>query len=99
MSNNKEELPKEILPTRRSIHSEIEEALVEKLFTIVTNIDMKPTGELNFEPYTDHVLIQLETFLEKKFDEKVFRKKEDTQILHFLQEIKRERDRREFGMH
>jgi hypothetical protein len=54
-------------------------------------------GQLNFEPYTDHVLLQLETFLEKKFAEKVFDPIKDSQTYFFLKQIKKERDRREFG--
>ena len=82
---------------RTKIHSEIEEALIGKLFTIVSNIEELPTGGLNFEPYTDHILIQLETFLDRKFEAKVF-KDEDTHIATFLEEIKKERERREFGL-
>jgi hypothetical protein len=86
-----------IQSARSKIHSEIEEALIGKLFTIVSNIEELPTGGLNFEPYTDHLLIQLETFLDKKFKDKVF-KKDDTHIAEFLEEIKKERERREFGL-
>lgn len=86
-----------ILSARSKIHSEIEDALIGKLFTIVTNIEELPTGGLNFEPYTDHILIQLETFLDKQFKAKVF-KKDDTHIANFLEEIKKERERRDFGL-
>lgn len=96
--NNKEEEPIERLPTRQKIHSEIEEALINKLFTVVSNIEELPNGDLNFEPYNDNILIQLETFLEKKFTEKVFNLKEDKQITSFLEQIKRERERRDFGL-
>ena len=85
-------------PTREKIHSEIEEALINKLFTIVTNIEELPNGDLNFEPYTDNILIQLETFLDKKFDQKIFNPKEDKQIQFFLDQVKKERERREFGL-
>ena len=98
MLNNKEEEPIERLPTRQKIHSEIEEALINKLFTVVSNIEELPNGDLNFEPYNDNILIQLETFLEKKFTEKVFNLKEDKQITSFLEQIKRERERRDFGL-
>ncbi|NHJ05729.1 MAG: hypothetical protein EAX90_12965 [Candidatus Heimdallarchaeota archaeon] len=98
MLNNKEEESIERLPTRRKIHSEIEETLINKLFTVVSNIEELPNGDLNFEPYNDNILIQLETFLEKKFTEKVFNRKEDKQISAFLEQIKRERERRDFGL-
>jgi hypothetical protein len=97
MSEDKEEIPKDILPTRRTIHSEIEERIINRLFTVVSEVETKPSGEPDFSPYTDHVLIQLETFLEKKFDEHIFSKKQDKNILYFLEEIKKERDRREFA--
>ncbi|MHA1354819.1 MAG: hypothetical protein ACTSR1_06575 [Candidatus Heimdallarchaeota archaeon] len=86
-----------ILSARSKIHSEIEEKLISKLFTVVSNIEELPTGGLNFEPYTDHILIQLETFLDKQFEAKVF-KKDDTHIAVFLEEIKKERERRDFGL-
>jgi hypothetical protein len=86
-----------ILSSRSKIHSEIENALVNKLFTVVSNIEELPTGGLNFEPYTDHLLIQLETFLDKQFKNKVF-KKDDVHIAEFLEQIKKERERREFGL-
>ncbi|MHA1630268.1 MAG: hypothetical protein ACTSXO_00440 [Candidatus Heimdallarchaeota archaeon] len=98
MFNEQEELPRERLPTRRSIHREIEEALINKLFKIVEEIEVLPNGELNFKPYTDNVLIQLETFIEKKFKEKVFDPKQDKQIALFLEKIKIERERREFTL-
>ncbi|MCF2144826.1 MAG: hypothetical protein K9W42_14105 [Candidatus Heimdallarchaeota archaeon] len=98
MFNEQEELPRERLPTRRSIHREIEEALINKLFKIVEEIEVLPNGELNFKPYTDNVLIQLETFIEKKFKEKVFDQNQDKQIAAFLEKIKIERERREFKL-
>lgn len=98
MLNDQEEDPIERLPTRQKIHSEIEEVLISKLFTVVSNIEELPNGDLNFEPYNDNILIQLETFLEKKFTEKIFNPKEDKQITAFLEQIKRERERRDFGL-
>ncbi|MHA1124327.1 MAG: hypothetical protein ACTSO7_09375 [Candidatus Heimdallarchaeota archaeon] len=86
-----------ILSARTKIHKEIEEALIGKLFTVVSNIEELPTGGLNFKPYTDHLLIQLETFLDRQFMAKVF-KKDDTHIATFLEEIKKERERRDFGL-
>ncbi|NHJ85007.1 MAG: hypothetical protein FK734_06065 [Asgard group archaeon] len=96
MSEKVEDNFKENLPARRSIHSEIEEILIKKLFTVVENIEVKPDGELNFDPYDDRLLIQLEALIEKKFDEKVFNRKVDVYIVDFLERIKKERVRRDF---
>ena len=85
------------IPTRRSIHSEIEEILIKKLFSLVENIEELPSGELNFKPYTDYDLIQIEAFLEKKFQEKIFDQRKDRQIISLLQRIKNEREQRDFG--
>jgi len=98
MFNDQEEIPRERLPTRTKIHREIEEALIDRLFKIVEEIEVLPNGELNFKPYTDNLLIQLETFIEKKFKEKVFDKNQDKQIAAFLEKIKIERERREFTL-
>jgi len=98
MSNEEIEQLNRAPSTRRTIHSEIEEALVKKLFTIVETIEVLPNGQLNFKPYTDYVLLQLETFLEKKFNEKIFNRTEDKQINFFLEQVKSERERREFNL-
>ena len=94
----KKEEPIRDLPTRRRIHSEIEEILVNKLFRIVENIEVLPSGELNFKPYDDHLLLQIETFLEKKFKTKIFSQKVDIQTATFLEKVKIERERRDFKL-
>ncbi|MEA2070888.1 MAG: hypothetical protein U9O98_06305 [Asgard group archaeon] len=86
-----------ILSTRRNIHSEIEEILIKKLFTMVEEIEVLPSGDLNFEPYTYHSLVQLETFLEKKFKDNVFSKESDNQTTAFLHKLKKELELREFN--
>lgn len=98
MPENKEEPIRKKLPTRQSIHEEIEQKLISKLFTIVQTIEETPDGRLNFEPYDDRTLIQIEAFLEKKFAQKVFRHKKDPQISTFLRLLKREREDRDFGL-
>jgi hypothetical protein len=97
MPEQKEENFRKTLPTRESIHTEIEQKLISKLFTIVENIEETPDGRLNFEPYDDRTLIQIEAFLDKKFKQKVFRHKKDPQISTFLKLLKREREDRDFG--
>ncbi|NHK30987.1 MAG: hypothetical protein FK730_06520 [Asgard group archaeon] len=96
MSENEEEIPKQVISTRSTIHSEFEEILIKKLFTVVEKIEMLPSGELNFEPYDDRLLIQLEALIEKKFDQKVFDRKKDVQITSFLNQMKKERVLRDF---
>jgi len=96
MSENEEEIPKEVISTRETIHSEIEEILIRKLFTVVEKINMLPSGELDFKPYDDRLLIQLEALIEKKFDQKIFNRKQDKQIVSFLNQLKRERAIRDF---
>jgi len=86
------------LPIRQNIHSEIEERLISKLFTIVETIEETEEGKLDFKPYDDRLLIQIEALLEKKFKEKIFRHKRDYQISAFLEEIKRERQDRDIGL-
>ncbi|MFW9922756.1 MAG: hypothetical protein ACFFDW_05640 [Candidatus Thorarchaeota archaeon] len=90
-----EEDEKRTLPTREKIHSEIEEILINKLFRVVEDIDVLPTGELNFKPYDDRLLIQLESFLDRKFADKTFRPKRDYQITTFLEQLKLERQKRD----
>jgi len=85
------------LPTRQSIHQEIENTLIDKLYTIIENIEELPNGELNFKPYQDSDIIRIEAFLDRKFEEKTFDRKRDTNIVNFLENIKIERERREFG--
>jgi hypothetical protein len=84
--------------TRSNIHSEIEEVLVNKLFRIVETIEVDAEGNLNFKPYTDHELLQMESFIEKKIKQKIFKPKVDTNIASFLSQIKNERERRDFGV-
>ena len=96
MFNDEDEIPKKIFPSRTKIHSEIEEILIKKLFTVVENIQTLPTGELDFNPYDDRMLIQLEAFLDKKFKEKVFNRRKDTNVVAFLEQLKIERARRDF---
>ncbi|MBD3190518.1 MAG: hypothetical protein GF308_07730 [Candidatus Heimdallarchaeota archaeon] len=98
LEDKKEEEPQKVHSTRRGIHSEIEEILVKKLFTMVENIEVLDSGQLNFQPYSDHYLLQLEAFLEKKFNQGIFDFKEDTQVAAFLQRIKKEREHREFDL-
>ncbi len=86
------------LPIRQNIHSEIEERLIAKLFTIVETIEETAEGELDFKPYDDRLLIQIEALLEKKFKDKVFKHKRDHQISAFLQQIKIERQNRDFDL-
>ncbi len=95
-SDNEEEIPREVISTRETIHSEIEEILIKKLFTVVENISVLPSGDLDFKPYDDRLLIQLEALIEKKFDQKIFNQKEDKQITAFLNQLKRERVIRDF---
>lgn len=82
--------------SRESIHSEIEQVLLNKLYRVIENIEVLPSGELNFKPYDDNLLLQLESFLDKKFDQKIFREKRDTQVAAFLEKIKIEREKRDF---
>jgi len=98
MSENEEEIPKEVISTRQIIHSEIEEIMIKKLFTVVEKIDILPSGDLDFKPYDDRLLIQLEALIEKKFDQKVFDQRKDRQIASFLSQIKKERDLRDYGL-
>ncbi|NHJ48876.1 MAG: hypothetical protein FK733_13915 [Asgard group archaeon] len=84
--------------TRTGIHSEIEEVLLNKLFKVVETIELDSEGNLNFKPYTDHELLQLEAFIEKKFKQKIFKKNIDQNIASFLGKIKNERERRDFGV-
>jgi hypothetical protein len=70
--------------------------LIKKLFTVVEKIEMLPSGELNFEPYSDRLLIQLEALIEKKLDQKIFDRKKDVQIVSFLNQMKKERELRDF---
>ena len=98
MFENEEEKHPKRLPTRQSIHEEIEQTLIKKLFSVIETIEQLPDGSLNFKPYTDHELLQIETYLEKNFDEKVFKKNVDTQISSFLELVKKERERRDFGI-
>ncbi|MHA1221015.1 MAG: hypothetical protein ACTSQB_04710 [Candidatus Heimdallarchaeota archaeon] len=98
MFNDEEKKTLQRLPTRQSIHNEIEETLIKRLFTIVEEIEELPDGKLNFKPYTDHILVQLETFLEKKFKQKIFDRTEDKQITDFLEQVTIERERRDFGL-
>ncbi|TET28469.1 MAG: hypothetical protein E3J70_09560 [Candidatus Heimdallarchaeota archaeon] len=98
MSENKEEIPKEVISTRQSLHSEIEEILIKKLFTVVEKIDMLPSGDLDFKPFDDRLLIQLEALIEKKFDQKIFDRRKDRQITSFLSQLKKERTMRDFGL-
>ncbi len=86
------------LPIRQNIHSEIEERLIAKLFTIVETIEETAEGKLDFKPYDDRLLIQIEALLEKKFKDKVFKHKRDHQISAFLQQIKIERQNRDFDL-
>ena len=97
MPEQQEEITRKKLPSRQRIHDEIEQKLISKLFTIVENIEETPDGRLNFEPYDDRTLIQIEAFLDKKFEQKVFRHKKDPQISTFLKLLKREREDRDFG--
>ncbi|MBK5113683.1 MAG: hypothetical protein KGD59_12495 [Candidatus Heimdallarchaeota archaeon] len=96
MSENEEEIPIEVISTRETIHSEIEEILIKKLFTVVEKIAMLPSGDLDFKPYDDRLLIQLEALIEKKFVQKVFDQRTDRQITSFLSQLKRERTIRDF---
>ncbi|MGC9781646.1 MAG: hypothetical protein HZR80_20570 [Candidatus Heimdallarchaeota archaeon] len=98
MFENEDEKPIKRLPTRQSIHEEIEETLIKKLFSVIKSIEQLPDGNLNFKPYTDHELLQIETYLEKNFDRKVFKRDEDKQISSFLELVKVERERRDFGI-
>ena len=84
--------------TRSGIHSEIEEVLLNKLFKVVETIEVDSEGNLNFKPYTDHELLQLESFIEKKFKQKVFKENVDQNIASFLSKIKNEREKRDFGV-
>ena len=86
------------LPVRQNIHSEIEERLISKLFTVVETIQETEDGKLDFKPYDDRLLIQIEALLEKKFKDKVFKHKRDHQISAFLQQIKIERQNRDFDL-
>lgn len=95
MSKEKEDF-KERLPVRQNIHSEIEERLISKLYTIVETIEETPEGKLDFKPYDDRLLIQIEALLEKKFKDKIFKHKRDHQISSFLEQIKIERQDRDF---
>ncbi|NHJ47912.1 MAG: hypothetical protein FK733_09000 [Asgard group archaeon] len=70
--------------------------MIKKLFTVVEKIEMHPSGELNFEPYSDRLLIQLEALIEKKLDQKIFDRKKDVQIVSFLNQMKKERELRDF---
>lgn len=88
----------EIISTRSNIHSEIEEVLINKLFRIVESIETDADGNLNFKPYTDHTLLQIESFLEKNFKQQVFKHNVDTHIEEFLNQVKNERERRDFGI-
>lgn len=97
MPEQHEEITRKKLPSRQRIHDEIEQKLITKLFTIVESIEETPDGRLNFEPYDDRTLIQIEAFLDKKFEQKVFRHKKDPQISTFLKLLKREREDRDFG--
>ncbi|MBN1330345.1 MAG: hypothetical protein JXA54_12800 [Candidatus Heimdallarchaeota archaeon] len=83
------------LPTRESIHHEIENTLIDKLYKMIETIEVLPNGELNFKPYQDSDIIRLEALLERKFEEKIFNRKSDINILEFLERIKIERDRRD----
>jgi hypothetical protein len=88
----------EIISTRSNIHSEIEEVLINKLFRIVESIETDSDGNLNFRPYTDHTLLQIESFLEKNFKQNVFKRNVDIHIEDFLIQVKKERERRDFGI-
>jgi hypothetical protein len=88
----------EVVSTRSNIHSEIEEVLINKLFRIVESIETDSDGNLNFRPYTDHTLLQIESFLEKNFKQNVFKRNVDTNIEDFLIQVKKERERRDFGI-
>ncbi len=94
----KEEDFNERLPVRQNIHSEIEERLISKLYTIVETIERTAEGKLNFKPYDDRLLIQIEALLEKKFKDKIFKHKRDHQISSFLEQIKIERQNRDFNL-
>lgn len=96
--DNNEEEPQKFNSTRRGIHGEIEELLVKKLFTMVEDIEVMDSGQLNFKPYSDHYLLQIEAFLEKKFNQGIFDSREDKQVVAFLKRIKREREHREFEL-
>ncbi|NHK32333.1 MAG: hypothetical protein FK730_13350 [Asgard group archaeon] len=88
----------EVISTRSNIHSEIEEVLINKLFRIVESIETDSDGNLNFRPYTDHTLLQIEAFLEKNFKQNVFKHSIDLHIEDFLTQVKKERERRDFGI-
>ncbi|MFW9924829.1 MAG: hypothetical protein ACFFDW_16240 [Candidatus Thorarchaeota archaeon] len=94
---NKDGLFVKRLPTRQSIHQEIESNLFDKLYTIIENIEVLLNGEWNFKPYQDSDIIRIEAFLDKKFKEKILDRKKDTSILAFLEKIKIEKEYREFG--
>ena len=94
---NKDGLFVKKLPTRQSIHQEIEKKLFDKLYTIIENIEVLLNGEWNFKPYQDSDIIRIEAFLDKKFKENFLDRKRDTSILAFLDKIKIEREYREFG--
>ncbi|NHJ33359.1 MAG: hypothetical protein FK732_10900 [Asgard group archaeon] len=98
MSEQEEEIPKEVISTRETIHSEIEEILIKKLFTVVEKIKILPSGDLDFKPYDERLLIQLEALIEKKFKQKIFDHKKDRQISAFLSQIKRERELRDYDL-
>lgn len=94
--NSKDGLLVRRIPTRQSIHQEIEKKLIDKLFTIIETIEELPNGKLDFAPYQDSDLIRIEALLEKKFEEKIFDRERDVYILEFLEQIKNERVQRDF---
>lgn len=85
-------------PVRQTSRSEIEKRLISKLYTMVETIEETPEGDLNFKPYDDNLLFQIEALLERKFKEKTFKHRRDYQTSAFLDQIKKERQKRDFGL-